>query len=432
MTLTEAAYWTRRLGIILIALFAMLIIIVLVISNIKEDNTPPEYAKPNYACTDTAEEFLQNKLSIPSIELASGSEKIFEIDTETGKADQLPQIVNVYKYDNPGQLLNSQNEAKKIAKSLGFNPELISRTTNEYYWNDSTTSRELRIQARNLNLTMKTDYTKPNGKLPDGALPTESQASSIASNFLRNAGLLTDDYANEKPLTKYITLEPDGSYSEANSVGEADLIRVDFIRKTPIITIRSDWEGADQMKTQLEDKGFTAATDSITVDGERVEIFNFNTVIIGEDTQKSNISIYVGPKQAKISGNTGASQIYDISYTNWYLEMLPCGTYSLLPASIAISKIQSGEGSLVYLNEKNGDTVVPYSPRVVKKFRVLDITIAYYDASTEQDFLQPIYVITGEASFDNGVLGKFYYFVPAINYDQIADKAVEETEVIEY
>jgi hypothetical protein len=93
--------------------------------------------------------------------------------------------------------------------------------------------------------------------------------------------------------------------------------------------------------------------------------------------------------------------------------------------------VQNGEGSLVYLNEKNGDDVVPYSPKKVTKFTIYGITLGYYEPSTEVEFLQPIYIIRGEATLDSGIIGTVYFYVPAIDYDAVKDKVVEEEPVQE-
>ena len=76
---------------------------------------------------------------------------------------------------------------------------------------------------------------------------------------------------------------------------------------------------------------------------------------------------------------------------------------------------------MVYLNDKNGDTVAPYKPRKVSKFTILDLALGYYDAPEEQEFLQPIYVFIGEATFSDGRLGRFYFYLPAIDYSIIQD-----------
>ena len=89
MTLTEAAFWTKRLAIVVGIAGVILIIIVLVLTSVAKDPLPSEYLTANNACTDTSEEFLENILEIPSLEVNSDSENIFELQTDTGKVNSL-------------------------------------------------------------------------------------------------------------------------------------------------------------------------------------------------------------------------------------------------------------------------------------------------------------------------------------------------------
>jgi hypothetical protein len=141
-------------------------------------------------------------------------------------------------------------------------------------------------------------------------------------------------------------------------------------------------------------------------------------MLVAEDTQKSNISVYVGQNPHR---ETTIPYIYQIDFINWYLEDSKCGTYALISPTTAFDMVQNGKGSLVYLNEKEGDTIRPYEPIDVASFNVYDLYIAYYDSTAEQKYLQPIYIISGEAVFTNGHKGQFYFYVPAINYDVIVD-----------
>lgn len=431
MTLTEAAYWTRRFGVIVIGILAILILIIIFLLNVPTaTGTIPEYLTANYACTPKKDEFLEHKLEIPSLELGPSSTKQFILETETGKADQLTRIVNVYNYDTSGQSLNSQNEAKNIAEKLGFDPNKMEREGTSYYkWTDVPNSKLLRIQANNLNFSLKTDFTRPGSYPLDTQLPTDDEAKTIASGILRSAGLMSTDYSAQKPTITLIKIEQDGSFSEAKAKVDADLIRVDYLRRKTIINFPSNITGAESMKEILEKEKFTSQiTKKITDDGT-IEIYNFTALLAPTNAAQSNISVYIGPENKNIKLQNLA-YLYQIDYNNFYIEEEPCGTYELIPRAQALQTVQKGGGSLVYLNEKNGDTVIPYVPRNVTKFTIYQIQLKYYDPIEPTPFLQPIYVIYGEATFDTGLLGEFYYYVPAINYNAVTDKVVPKTPAV--
>ena len=86
MTLTEASFWTKRLGVIALgALIIVVIIILVIVMNSNIEVVMPQYLEPNFACTQHKEEFLENKLQIPSLQFADGTELSFDIKTDTGK-----------------------------------------------------------------------------------------------------------------------------------------------------------------------------------------------------------------------------------------------------------------------------------------------------------------------------------------------------------
>ncbi|HRI05763.1 MAG TPA: hypothetical protein PLV59_02350 [Candidatus Dojkabacteria bacterium] len=429
MTLTQAAYWTRRLGVLVLGAIAIFVIATLIILSLPSNNAPSEYLQANYACTEFKDEFLQNKLSIPSLTLDAGSDLVFEIETVTGKVDSLPRIINVHKFNNAGQSLNSQGEAKIIAGKLGFNPDEIQRRgTAEYMWTNSITHKTLVVQARNLNFSLTTDFTKQGALPADGVLPSDNEAISNASSYLKSKGLLLEDYVKQPAQVVYIDVAANGTFSQARSKVDAELVRVDFYRKASMISIRSDIEGADNMKTELERKLFQATTDSVLTDKGRIDIYNFDTLVTFENPNVPNISVYIGPlNKQDPSSDTTNKYVYGAEFTYWPIDTEPCGTYTLIPPATALDIVQQGKGSLVYLNEKNGDDVVPYTPKKVRKFTIYNVTIGYYESPAEQKYLQPVYIISGEATLDSGIIGNFHYYVPAIDYENVGDRVIIET-----
>lgn len=298
MTLTEAAYWTRRLSVLFVGGFGILILLFFLLLSINNSNVESEILVPDYACTDTATEFLENKLSIPSLTLASNSEQLIEIDTPTGTLDDnIPLVANVYAYDDPGPSLTAQNQAKDIATKLGFDPELIRRRgIKEYYWIEDEFGRFLSVDSETLNFKLQINYLNPNSLPAEIDLPTDADAMSIASSFIRSNGWQLEDYSNEEPTVTPINIEPDGTFSMAKSRGEAELLRVDFYRSKPFLTILGNIQNAESIRDRLEREyqGYETETTTVNTGQERVDVYNFKTEVVNLDTQKSNISVYVG------------------------------------------------------------------------------------------------------------------------------------------
>ena len=62
---------------------------------------------------------------------------------------------------------------------------------------------------------------------------------------------------------------------------------------------------------------------------------------------------------------------------------------------------------------------------VVKTFIInKNIKLYYYESPEEQEYLQPIYVLSGEVIFAGDIRGKFDIYYPAIDYTLVQDKIV--------
>lgn len=427
MTLTEAAFWTKRFGVIVLGFLGILIIIIFIIFIPGTSDPPEKYITPTCSCTEKKNEFLESMLTIPSLELLPESNPAYDVQTPSGTLEYGVDAVEVYKYTDLGQPIDSQAQAKILAKKLGFEPDNMYRKgTVAYRWNDNLTKRSLTVTARDLNFTFSTDASKIREIRKNNDLPSRNEAISMAMNALRSLGILDQAYTQTTPLAYEIEINPDGSYSQADSLGNAELIRVDFYRKIPMVSIRKDYVNAERMIKSLTKEDLTYEIGSVSTDDGRIEVYNFERLITNQDPNKSNISVYIGPKNedAKILPN-----IYQIDYLTWDLEPESCGTYPLISPAVAEEKIKNGEGSIVFINYGD-DEVQEYTPQDVKIFTITDVTLTYYEGLIEQLYLQPVYLYSGTAELSNSDRVDFFIYYPAISYESLTDKVeVEEPEI---
>jgi hypothetical protein len=434
MTLTEAAFWTKRVGVIAAVGAVVFLIGAIILTSATRDPLPPKYLEANYACTETKEQFLENRLEIPSLEVNSDSENVFELQTDTGRVDNLSnlEIINVHQYRQKEQQLDAQLRATEIATILGFDPDAIHRKgTTGYVWNNSQNSRSLEVEARTLNFQMNTNSSYIRDVAKENPVPTENEAIALAKNAIRNLDILGSDYNYNDPgnITTYLVdINPDGSFSEAPSLAEAEMVKVDFHKTKSMITIRDNIANAQAMINTLNNNLGEPEEDEMIINERRITEYNYSTIVTYPNPSGSNISIYVGPED---DNSEEISNIYRIDFKYWPIEAESCGTYELVSPAYALDQVQNGEGSLVYLNETNGDEIEPYQPRSVNKYIIYQIAIAYYEPTTQPAFLQPIYVISGETEFKNETRGEFHIFYPAINYEIVQDKQVVEEAPLE-
>lgn len=429
MTLTEAAFWTKRLGIVAIGVVFIIAVIVVIAFNPGNAPIPPQYQTASCACTEKREEFLENVLSIPSYNLKDGSTPTYEVQTDTGKLDDnLPDIVNVYRYEDLGEYIDAQDRAKSLATAMGFEEgEIMRKFSSEYTWQDRVSQRSLRVNVGDLNFTFNTNTKKIKSIRAEKDLPSTDEAIVLAKRALNSLSLYLSGYDESRPLVYLIKIEDDGTYVQADSLLSADLIRVDFLRQFPLITIASNIVGAERMVSSLERRNMNAVIEKKNINGETIEIYSFKTYMTHQISNKSNVSVYVGPKNDDVKK---LKEIYQIDYKVWDISEDSCGTYPLISASMAEEKIKNGEGSIVHLNYQN-DEVSPYSPQEVKKFLITQVALTYYEGLLAQNYLQPVYYFSGEAELADGTRADFDIYYPAINYEIVTDKIVIEEAPVE-
>lgn len=379
-------------------------------------STPPlpeRYITPDYMCGQLS------KIEIESIEMNSSAE--VSIETTSGAVPDLPKVVNVYEYNHPGQSLLAVREMQKTAELLGFDPNSFSKiSTTEYQWIDQSSHKTLVIETSNQNILMTTDFSNPSVDTLSASLPSTESAVEIARQYLSEVNLLTSAYDEGDSQAHLVQITPSGELREAPSLSEADLVRVDFFRTKSLITIDPELVGTEELGETLSEELAEEETTTIETEESSVEVKQYDTRIFNENPFFGNITVFVG-------GATGTYlneySIFGLEYRNWVLEALTCGTYKLISPQESVRLVQDGEASLAYLMEKGGDDIIPYEAKDVESLTILDVSLAYWEPAERQEFLQPIYVISGEANFGNNLYGSFFYFVPAIDYDSIPDNA---------
>jgi hypothetical protein len=415
MTLTEAASFSKKaIKLVLVAVVLIMVgWIVLRIINPPID-VPNEYLEPNNMCG------VIDELSLNSLEVDTPNTD-FDIETASGAIPEIAEVVNVYQYANPGHSLWALEEAQMKAEALEFEPGLYTRTGSTIYqWRNTETHQTLTVDTSNQNFTLTTDFQTDDINTYAESLPNESDAKEFALEFLQQTGLLTQDYSNGYQEVIPVQITANGEFREAESIADADLVRVDLFRYKDIITIAVDESDSTGIGSTLQEQLDQQDTEYVETNGEEIEVKTYQTKVFTNSPILGNISVYLGGDEYQTEAN-----VFAINYSDWIIDDNPCGTYRLITPQAAVTKVQDGDGYLVHLLEEGGDRLVPYEEKTIKALTVYNVDLAYLDLSEEQNYLQPIYYITGEAEFSNGVFGEFYYYVPAIDYDAIPENAGE-------
>ncbi len=274
--------------------------------------------------------------------------KSYTLQTKDGSLPNLGDQLPVYFMPVSKVNLFSLDRAKQIAATLGFvfPPEQVSTTV--YRWKRTTPLPSvLEIDIVSEKFTMKTDWASDPNFLVNKTLPPQNSAINEIRNTLNSAGLLDRDIATGEARVSF--LKASGStYTSAVSFSEADFIQIDIFRfaiqnKYPVF--RSDPS--------------------------------------------------LGNARAIFSGSPVKEQrIVEMEFAHLPIEYDRFETYGLISTLDAWKALQAGKGYVAYLDTNISDVVIR------------NVALAYYDADDAQNYLQPIYVFTGD--------NNFFGYVPAV------------------
>lgn len=411
MTLTESIFWTKigaKVGgvflvILIIGYFAIALFF-------PAAPIPPEFIVPTQKCGELP------VVNIKELGFVDTSKVTIRNESSAASLPDLVRIVNVYEYDVPGQNFNSLQQAQSVAQKLGFTPENVSRPdADTYRWSDLFQNRTLTVDASNINFEL---FREP-ASVPSvsTALPSVLDAPRLVRTYLQRLELYNNEYTEREAEVFLVDIQ-NGKISEAQSLNEAKMVRVDLLREVLALQIEARYYRDSEIGAETRKKLLNERVREITKNGQRVSVKDLNADVVTDFPYGGNIQVYINATQDD-RGNISYNYPI-ISYTDWRIKAEPCGTYLLKQPTAALQEIQRGEGKLVFLTDKVGkdigDRLNPPALPAVSSFNVTDVKLAYLDKKEKQRFLQPIYMVSGEAVFVDQRKGQFVYYVPAIRY----------------
>jgi len=274
----------------------------------------------------------------------------YTLQTIDNKLPILPSVAKVYLVQIIQSRLLELDRFRPKASLLGFaaNPvEILSGQS--YSFTHPSLPATLTINIISSEMHYKLNWTLDQTLYSAINVPSQDQALNEAKSYLTNLDLLAPDLANGKPVYTYYKATPP-SLTPVSSLSEANFVRIDLFR-------------ADRDKIPFVASGGTRSPVSLLFSGTP----DRNKRVIEMDYQYS--------------------KILDDNFA----------TYPLKTIDKAWGELQNGQG---YIQTPAGNNIV-----VRKAF------LAYFESSSPQQFLQPVFVFTG----DNNFVG----YVPAITADYL-------------
>jgi hypothetical protein len=276
----------------------------------------------------------------------------YRLETASGTTPSFGDRAKVFLMLRSTPNLLADQRARKVAATYNFifEPEVIG--ANIYRWQKSQPlETKFEMNIFNSDFKMSSNYLSKPELLSNSDLPDDFEAIRIVKDFLKNSDLLPQDIATAAGEIVYLK-SLGGEVLPAVSYSDADFLQVDLNRK-PI----------DDLYRMYGPEG------------------------------------YKGSVHAIISGAfKGSDSIVEIEFTYQQADYQQLETYPVRSSQEALRALQDGKGYISSFEDQ--EEVV-----------IRQVSLGYYQADEEQDYLQPVYVFEG----DNSFLG----YVPAVSVEYI-------------
>ncbi len=265
----------------------------------------------------------------------------YTLETPTGGLpSSLPGQFKVFFMPIRTASLLAYDSAKAIANKLDFiqDPKKLSET--DYRWDTTApVPSSLTMNIITGAFTLDRHWQSDPSYLVPTIYYSDPQAVDRIYNLLSTVDLLPDDIKDGADTIQYLKGDK-GQIVPAVSLSQADFIQINLYRK-PV--------------------------DSVPV--------------VNPSTTKGLIS---GILALQREDNR---QFVNLSYNYFPVDLERSAVYPLIGVAEAWQRLQKGQGFIAGVKDNTTNVTIT------------DVSLAYYDADTPQQFLQPVYVFKGDPDF---------------------------------
>jgi len=231
MTLTETIFWTKILSKYIGGGMVLVVIGYFVYGYIFITNEN-KIISPDYACgMIIAPEIIVQE----GIKMANAEIQVKALRSALPDKN-VPRIAYVFEIDIKGETFTTRDKARRLANNLDFEPDIVTHEPGStmYEWNNLKNKSTLKYNTATDNFT----FYKNESELPEAPnldLPaTLFKAPEFATGYLSGLGIYSSEFVNGKSYPYPVVMKNGIPYS-AKSLDEAELLRIDFQKVTPLL-----------------------------------------------------------------------------------------------------------------------------------------------------------------------------------------------------
>ncbi|HSX57795.1 MAG TPA: hypothetical protein VLE47_00795 [Candidatus Saccharimonadales bacterium] len=297
------------------------------------------------------------KITQPFVYNSGFGENLFVLDTPGQEFPNPGNLLTIYATTASHGQFTSLDSAKKLARGAGLDSEPQTISENERLWTSTrNSSKTLKLNIVNGNFLYHYDWNADPKALEGVFKTTDAAIISKAKAYLNTFKSLKEDLKTGTARISFYKLAGN-SRSKVSSYSEANAVMVELFRKGISNTLPF------------------------------VETY----------PQLANVNVWISPAQQS------DKQLLEINFTYWDFQKDNKATYPPKSGSQAYSELKSGKAYLSEGADSNFQSIT-----------IAKVSLAYYNPSTQQQTLQPVYVFSG-TGIENGVSKNFVAYVPAIS-----------------
>ncbi len=262
----------------------------------------------------------------------------YSLQTVSGTLPTLSDREEVFKINNAAPSLLNLSNAKSIVAAGNFTSDPTAISDTNYEWTNSTPSSTLVMNIINNNFTYSYDYNSDPNVLQGINLTDTIGAINTATTFFNTyISTLPSDINVDNPNTSFFSIN-NGNFTSVPSLSQAQAIRVDFFPN------------------------------------------NVNKLSIYYPTFPNSLMY------AYVGGGADNSQVIKASYFHVNISNQN-STYPIISSQDAFNDL------------KNGNAYILPSYTGSKNVNIRNVSVVYFIANDNQNYLMPVIVFQGDNNF---------------------------------
>jgi len=299
----------------------------------------------------------------------------YNLDTRDGKLPtNFPDRLKVYPIKDKVPSFEKGKNAINTANELGYFEKDLTSSLKDitYKWVKNESDGVLQINTNTKEVILYTPLSGKSQFFPKNSL-TEERAINYAKDVLEKIDRYYDPLYKEGKQVVTLGEFSSSVLTETDSIIDAQIARVDFFRSI------------DEYP------------------------------IVGQDPNSGMIHAYV----KKPASN---DRHYNVPILRSYINEIDQktdATYPIINPADAWNFIKQNKGALVSALPDNSSLLVPQTTIRIEEVFINKISLAYYENTTQQDYLQPIYVFEGTYTTEGTAGGSVSFYYPAVSPEYI-------------